>query len=408
VNFDPDVQVGQVRIFADTKEPLVAAVLASKGLAGWRLVPVSPYRVPASEAELVLGERVFQLWNACTAAKGFTERSWVVDTLTEGDVRRLTDGVAAARLTKLGDYERRHLTLGGDFRPWTAKFPQQRTIGWWRYGAWSAAAMIVLGLGVAWLVGRDGTSDEPSARVLTLRMERPERVAELSEEDAESPASADPLPEVAVTVAVETPSARPPEPAPDVRGVVRTPRMAPSVSAQVKPLGKDAVVAARPRAGAREGEVVKTLQWLKTTQRTDGSWGEKPLKDTALAVLALMAHGETSDSREYGEALTKGVRYLVETPTDKLSRLDRQVAACALCCASVAVRNPNVRVAAEKALSGLGDNRSVEAGRDWSGLLNDLATPAQKTESHDFRVADNRPEEDATAASCILVLQLLK
>ena len=47
--FDPEVKVGEIRIFADTKEPLVALILESRGLAGWRIVPVSPYRVPANE-----------------------------------------------------------------------------------------------------------------------------------------------------------------------------------------------------------------------------------------------------------------------------------------------------------------------------------------------------------------------
>ena len=71
MSFDPEVKVGEVRVFADTKGPLVALILESRGLAGFRIVPVSPYRVPANDREIVIGERVFQLWNVCTAPKNF-------------------------------------------------------------------------------------------------------------------------------------------------------------------------------------------------------------------------------------------------------------------------------------------------------------------------------------------------
>jgi len=416
VNFDSDVRIGQVRVFADAPEPLVALVVAVREPAGYRIVPVSPFRVPASEAELVVGERVFQLWNACTAAKRFVERGWVADELSDEDVRRVCDGVAAVRLTRFGDYERRHLAMGGDFRPWSSRCLRTGDgegvvvphAFWRRYGVWSAAAMIVLGLGVAWLVGREPAPQAPSSHVITLQMVRPEPVAELAAEEAEPPPSVGPMPEVAVEVAVETPSVVPPAPAPEVRELVRAPEMKPPVPAQLTPLDRDYVVAARLQAGEREREVVRKLGWLKATQREDGSWGERPLKDTALAVLALMAHGETSDSKEYGPTLVKGVRYLMETSSAGLPRLERQTVACALCCASVAVRNPNVRPAAERALAAVGDHRSVEAGRDWKGLLDDLMPPAPKESSREFRLSDRPLEEDATAAAGIFVLQLLK
>lgn len=152
---------------------------------------------------------------------------------------------------------------------------------------------------------------------------------------------------------------------------------------------------------------VKTLEWLKRTQRPDGSWGEKPLKDTALAVLALMAHGETSDSAAYGKALVEGVRFLAEAKLDGLGRGEVQIVACALCGASATVRNPNVRTAAERALASIGDNRSVEAGRDWRGLLVDLATPVAPSTSRATNVAAGTSEKDEVADACVLVLRLL-
>lgn len=79
----------------------------------------------------------------------------------------------------------------------------------------------------------------------------------------------------------------------------------------------------------------------------------------------------------------------------------------ALCGASAAVRNPNVRTAAERTLKSIGDNRSVEAGRDWRGLLVDLATPVASSTSRATNVAAGTSEKDEVADACVLVLQLL-
>ena len=78
--FDGPVKVGEIRVFADMNRPFVALILESRGAVGYRLVPVSPFTVPASSREMLVGERVFQLWNVCTAAKSFVERSWLVAT----------------------------------------------------------------------------------------------------------------------------------------------------------------------------------------------------------------------------------------------------------------------------------------------------------------------------------------
>ena len=46
--FDAGVTPGELRIFADMKRPFVALVAEDCGLSGWRIVPVSPFTVPAS------------------------------------------------------------------------------------------------------------------------------------------------------------------------------------------------------------------------------------------------------------------------------------------------------------------------------------------------------------------------
>ena len=409
MSFDPEVKAGQIRIFADAKEPLTALILEPRGLAGWRIVPVSPYRVPANERELVLGERVFQLWNVCTMAKGFVERSWVADTLSAADVGQIREVVAekGSLPVKLGEYERRHLVSVSDFLRHSAECRKEPVAFWRSYGGWSIAAAVVIGLGVAWMLTRDDVEPVEAPQVITVRMERPQTYPELVENEKEPPEPPVPLPEVEGP-RIEAPRIAKIEPAPEVHKVPEIGKMTPAAETRLKPLRSDRVVAGKRNAGAREPEVVRTLDWLKSKQKGDGSWGEKPLKDTALAVLALMAHGETADSAAYGKTLVEGIRFLAEEKMDGLGRDEVQIVACALCGASVAIRNPNVRTAAERALKSIGDNRSVEAGRDWRGILVDLATPVVPSTSRATNVAAGTSGKDEVADACILVLQLLK
>ena len=409
MSFDAGVKVGEIRVFADTKEPLVALILESRGPMGFRIVPVSLYRVPANDREVAIGERVFQLWNVCTAPKGFVERSWVADTLSAADIGLIREAVAekGGLPAKLGEYERLYLVSVGDFLRHSAEC-RKESVAWWRsYGGWSIAAAVVIGLGCAWMLMREEPRAAEAQRVMVVRMERPQTYPELVENETEPPEPPVPVPEVEGP-RPELPQIAKVEPMPVVREAPRVEKLATATAeARFKPLARNAVVAGRKNAGAREPEVVRTLEWLKRTQKDDGSWGEKPLKDTALAVLALMAHGETADSTEYGKTLVDGVRFLAEAKLDGHKRGEVQIVACALCGASAAVRNPNVRTAAERALAAIGDNRSVEAGRDWRGLFVDLATPVAPSTSRATNVAAGTSEKDEVADACVLVLQLL-
>ena len=155
--FEEDVKPGEIRIFADMPRPFVALVAESRGAAGWLIVPVSPFTVPASGRELLVGERVFQLWNACTAAKSFVARSWVVDTLDAADLADIVSAIKAAKPGHITDgenavaqYERAFLVAGGTFVPLVKK-PQAaasgRVIFFRRLRI--AAALVVCG-GIAW------------------------------------------------------------------------------------------------------------------------------------------------------------------------------------------------------------------------------------------------------------------
>ncbi len=62
-----------------------------------------------------------------------------------------------------------------------------------------------------------------------------------------------------------------------------------------------------------ENAVVKGLQWLKATQNEDGSWGKKHMGAmTGLALLCFLGHCELTDSAEYGDAVARGAKWLVE------------------------------------------------------------------------------------------------
>ena len=122
--FDADVAVGEIRIFADTNRPLVALIVEDRRLSGWRIVPVSPFCAPASGREMMAGERVFQLWNATVVSRRFASRSWRVDAISDSDLAEIRGAIAAAnpgRVTAGDDvqakYEREFLVGEGTLVP---------------------------------------------------------------------------------------------------------------------------------------------------------------------------------------------------------------------------------------------------------------------------------------------------
>ena len=163
--FDAPVRAGEIRLFADMKRPFAALVAEDRGAPGWLLVPVSPFTVPASPRERLAGERVFQLWNACTASRRFVERSWRVDTLAEAD---LADLLAAAKRAAPGrlsrtdgenavaQYEREFLVAGGSFVPLFRREPARSLF---LRPAFRAAAALAVCCGLAVYAARLGTKE---------------------------------------------------------------------------------------------------------------------------------------------------------------------------------------------------------------------------------------------------------
>lgn len=70
-----------------------------------------------------------------------------------------------------------------------------------------------------------------------------------------------------------------------------------------------------------EYAVLRALDWLKAHQYPDGSWGPHYRASmTGLALLALFAHGETTSSADYGQAIQKGLKYLLSRQREGLFR----------------------------------------------------------------------------------------
>ncbi len=55
--FDAPPTAGELRLFADFPTP-VTGVLVGVSAKGWRIVPISPFTVPASDREILIGTRV--------------------------------------------------------------------------------------------------------------------------------------------------------------------------------------------------------------------------------------------------------------------------------------------------------------------------------------------------------------
>ena len=100
--FDPSPTSGELRIFADLPEPMTALLLGvSDG--GWRVLPLSPFTVPASDREILVGTRVYQLWNACDLSFKTVSHSWIVEKLPPDDVADVKSALRVMRGEKIAD-----------------------------------------------------------------------------------------------------------------------------------------------------------------------------------------------------------------------------------------------------------------------------------------------------------------
>ena len=220
-----------------------------------------------------------------------------------------------------------------------------------------------------------------------------EELQEEQEEEIEEP----PPPDETVDVQVDTPVVA------AVTDVV-TPTATPtSEPVSVKPAAQDSValikspvtmksmtgsrtpgsIGAMTRGGAgygdarTEGAVLKALRWLKKTQKENGSWGPgTALANTALAVLAYLAHGETPGSKEFGQTVQNAIQYLIDAQTMNAegqatykgtdgNEYATLIATYALCEAYGMTRNPNAKIAALAGMERIIKNQGPTGGWDY-------------------------------------------
>lgn len=141
-------------------------------------------------------------------------------------------------------------------------------------------------------------------------------------------------------------------------------------------------IGAMTRGGSQYGDketeaaVMKALRWLKKTQAADGSWPGM-LSNTALAVLAYLAHGETPTSQEFGPTVERALNKLVKAQyvnpkgvvkfkgTEQRNEYAFLIVTYALCEAYGMTSNPNVKDVATKALTRIVQNQSPTGGWDY-------------------------------------------
>ena len=143
---------------------------------------------------------------------------------------------------------------------------------------------------------------------------------------------------------------------------------------------EDRMARLRETGGTPECEeaVMKALRWLKKTQNADGSWdSQHPVAMTGFAILAFLGHCETPQSEEFGDAVSRGIAYLINVGLKNDGRLtnkdagsiqwvyDHGIATYALAeaytfCSKLNIPIPNLDVVTKKAgdmiMKGQGDS----------------------------------------------------
>lgn len=128
-----------------------------------------------------------------------------------------------------------------------------------------------------------------------------------------------------------------------------------------------------------EGAVQRALGWLRANQNADGSWGgHYKCAMTGLALLTLLAHGETQAGGEFGETVRHGAQWLLEIGHKNKGRMavehveyQHAIAAYALAEDYAMTQNADILSAVEKAVavivSGQAPNGSWDYGYNNRG-----------------------------------------
>ena len=88
--FDSPPVPGELRLFADSLAPVQALIVRTLDEGGFLAVPVSSFTVPALDREILVGERVYRLWDAFEVSAHVAGRSWRVDELSDADFQTVS------------------------------------------------------------------------------------------------------------------------------------------------------------------------------------------------------------------------------------------------------------------------------------------------------------------------------
>ena len=265
------------------------------------------------------------------------------------------------------------------------------------------AAIILPVLGVVILIVVTAVTGQSKETVQVEIARAQEEETELEEEQEQEEVEPETPPDETVDVQVDTPvvgpvsdMVAPTTPTPTAEPLSVKPATQDSVALIKSPVTMKSMTGSRTPGsigrmtcgGAGYGDatteacVLKALRWLKRKQNKErGNIGG--LADTALAVLAYLAHGETPASKEFGETVEKAMQYLVDsltmrpdgTPTFRGADGNEYatlIATYALCESYGMTKNPNTKQVAMQTLQRIVSNQSPTGG--WDYKINKAST----------------------------------
>ena len=310
--FDQPVAGGELRVFADFPTP-VTGVLVGVSAKGWRVVPVSPFTVPASDHEILIGARVYQLWNACDLPVETASRSWTVDTVPPEDLADLktalnatpgehlpADLAACTGLPIESADDPRH-AYERTFRIVIARAPAVRRRLWMYLGP-ALAASLLLATALPVLFMKDGTMKQSSDFAITPENTVPHR-----------------------NITKQTAAAPQPEPpqAPEVKCEIVAQERAAPVPPPSKPIPP-------PRKAALRGELVaehRDAMWdvgFTGMVKSDAAMSQKPM---ALGCYLRETHAYEAANAYEGARMYKAKAPSCEPPAVRFSSAPRADAA---------------------------------------------------------------------------------
>ena len=162
----------------------------------------------------------------------------------------------------------------------------------------------------------------------------------------------------------------------EIRNKVRSPLILPiELGSRSGPPREKALNTHAGSMGARtEAAVEKALNWLKTNQQADGSWGPNTIALTGLSLLTFLAHGETTSSTNYSRTVENAIRFLLakQRANGTFVNVNTQegpyehgIASYAMCEAYGLTRIPELKPAMEKAVQVILNGQQPGGGWDY-------------------------------------------